>query len=85
MIELTKEKQIEEMADLIWNDTNCSEQAAIRSAEVLYNFGYCKVANIFKEIERILESKYSDSRGMYDPSIGYAIDELRDKYIRRDL
>ena len=35
-------EQIEEMAEFIFYDTNCSEERAIRSAEVLYNAGYRK-------------------------------------------
>ena len=39
---MSREKQIEEMAELIFNDTMCSGEKAIRSAEVLYNAGYSK-------------------------------------------
>ena len=71
-----QKKQIEEMAEFIFYDTNCSEERAIRSAEVLYNAGYRKQV----EGEWIVVNEYNDYRMCKEAKIACSVCGHKPKY-----
>jgi hypothetical protein len=83
---MNKEKQIEEMAKIIYQNTEFDTMwnEIYDSANALYNAGYRKASEvareIFEEIEDILAHNYICYGKCYDEDIASEIDLLKKKY-----